>query len=176
MLDVSKIEAGQVDLEHIPVRLRDCLEGALTPLAARAAGKGLDFQLDFDGALPSWVMGDPGRLRQIVVNLVENAIKFTDRGSLRVEVSRGENSPGGGAGLAIRVIDTGVGIPLEAQTRIFLRFERADVSTTRRKGGAGLGLSIVKSLVEALGGQVSVPRKPGEGAEFRVVLPRVAAP
>lgn len=175
MLDMSKIEAGQFDLEHIPVPLRDCLEGALVPLAERAGAKGLDFQMRFDESLPPLMMGDPDRLRQIVTNLVENAIKFTDRGSLKVEVSRLE-SRGGGSGLEIRVIDTGVGIPPEAQSRIFLRFERADISTTRRKGGAGLGLSIVKSLVEALGGQVSVQSQSGEGAEFRVVLPLVAAP
>jgi len=176
MLDVSKIEAGQFDLEHVPVRLRACVEGALTPLAARAAEKGLDFQLVFDGSLPSMVMGDPDRLRQIVVNLVENAIKFTDRGRVRVEVSGLENGPDGGAMLGILVIDTGSGVALEAQSRIFQRFERADCSTTRCKGGAGLGLSIVRSVVEALGGQVSVRSEPGEGAEFLAVLPLVAAP
>lgn len=175
MLDVSKIEAGQFDLELVPVPLRTCLEGILMPLAARAAAKGLAFDLSFDESLPPWVMGDPGRLRQIVGNLVENAIKFTDRGCLHVELSRLGASHGGESTLEIRVIDTGIGIAAEEQSRIFFRFEKGGGSKARSNGGAGLGLSIVKSLVEALGGQVSVTSTLGEGAEFSVVLPLVAA-
>ncbi len=176
MLDVSKIEAGQFDLQLVSLSLRTSLEAVLTPLGARAAAKGLAFDLSFDESLPCWVMADPDRLRQIVVNLVENAIKFTDQGGLKVEVFRLEAGPAGGAGFGIRVIDTGIGIAPEDQSRIFLRFERGEVSKTRSKGGAGLGLSIVKSLVEALGGKISVKSSLGQGAEFSVVLPLVVAP
>jgi signal transduction histidine kinase len=176
MLDVSKIEAGQFDLQLVSVSLRTSLEAVLTPLGARAAAKGLAFDLSFDESLPYWVMADPDRLRQIVVNLIENAIKFTDQGSLKVEVSLLEAGPAGGAGFKIRVIDTGIGIAPEDQSRIFLRFERGEVSKTRSKGGAGLGLNIVKSLVEALGGKVSVKSSLGQGVESSVVLPLVVAP
>lgn len=171
MLDVAKIESGKIDFERVPVVLRACLNAAIAPLAERAAGKGLDFKLMFDEALPVQVLGDPGRLRQIVTNLVENAVKFTDSGGVRVEVIRHGHGPGTAASLEIRVTDSGCGISFEAQGRIFGRFEQADGSTTRRKGGVGLGLNIVKSLVEGLGGRISVRSSPGEGADFRVILP-----
>jgi PAS domain S-box-containing protein len=171
MLDLSKIEAGQFDFERIPIRLRSCLESVLMPIAERAREKGLDFQLRMDPALPSQVLGDPDRLRQIVINLAENAVKFTERGFIRVEVRRVTPGPSGDAGLFIQVADSGSGIPPEFQSRIFARFEQVDGSTTRRKGGAGLGLNIVKTLVEALGGTVGVVSRVGEGSEFRVLLP-----
>jgi PAS domain S-box-containing protein len=171
MLDVSKIEAGQFDFERIPVKLRACLNGALGPIADRARAKKLDFRLMCDESLPAQILGDPDRLRQIVSNLAENAVKFTDRGGVRVEASRVEYGSDRVPGLEIRVVDTGTGIAVDAQRRIFERFEQADSSTTRRKGGAGLGLNIVKALVEALGGTVSVQSALGQGADFRVVLP-----
>ncbi len=171
MLDLSKIEAGQFDFERIPIRLRSCVESVLVPIAERAREKGLDFQVRMDPALPSQVLGDPDRLRQILINLVENAVKFTERGFIRVEVQRVTPGPSGEAGLLIRVADSGSGIPPEFQSRIFARFEQVDGSTTRRKGGAGLGLNIVKTLVEALGGTVGVVSRVGEGSEFRVLLP-----
>jgi CheY-like chemotaxis protein/HPt (histidine-containing phosphotransfer) domain-containing protein len=171
MLDLSKIEAGQFDFERIPIRLRSCVESVLVPIAERAREKGLDFHLRMDPALPSQVLGDPDRLRQIVINLAENAVKFTERGFIRVEVQRVTPGPSGEAGLLIRVADSGSGIPIESQARIFARFEQVDGSTTRRKGGAGLGLNIVKTLVEALGGTVGVVSRVGEGSEFRVLLP-----
>lgn len=176
MLDVSKIEAGQIEFERIPVKLAAGLHAALAPIAERARAKGLSFELVCDESLPAQVIGDPDRLRQIVTNLSENAVKFTDSGSVRVEASRLDKGPGGGAGLQIRVVDTGSGIAPNAQVRIFERFEQADSSTTRRKGGAGLGLNIVRSLVEALGGSVSVRSNVGEGAEFLVLLPLEAVP
>jgi PAS domain S-box-containing protein len=171
MLDLSKIEAGQFDFERIPIRLRSCVESVLVPIAERAREKGLDFQLRMDPALPSQVLGDPDRMRQIVINLAENAVKFTERGFIRVDIQRVTPGPSGEAGLLIRVADSGSGIPLESQARIFARFEQVDGSTTRRKGGAGLGLNIVKTLVEALGGTVGVLSRVGEGSEFRVLLP-----
>jgi PAS domain S-box-containing protein len=171
MLDVSKIESGRFDFERVVVPLRACLSATVAPLAERAAAKGVEFKLMFDDGLPSRIMSDPERLRQIVTNLVENAVKFTDRGSVRVEVTRREQEPRGGGWFEIRVVDSGCGISLHEQTRIFGRFEQADSSTTRRKGGVGLGLNIVKSLAEGLGGRVSVHSNPGEGADFRVRLP-----
>jgi len=173
VLDVAKIEAGQIDIECAPVTIRRCLQGAVAPIADRARAKGLEFRLMVDESLPAEMMGDPDRTRQIVTNLVENAVKFTSSGHVRVEASLLGPSALGPAALEIRVVDSGVGIPLDAQTRIFERFVQGDNSTTRRKGGAGLGLSIVKSLAEALGGAVSVRSRIGEGADFRVTLPLV---
>lgn len=173
VLDVAKIEAGQIDVECAPVPIRRCLQAAVAPAADRARAKGLEFRLMVDESLPAEMMGDPDRMRQIVTNLVENAVKFTNTGHVRVEASLLDRSELGPAALEIRVVDSGVGIPLEAQTRIFERFVQGDSSTTRRKGGAGLGLSIVKSLAEALGGAVRVRSRIGEGADFRVTLPLV---
>ena len=171
VLDVAKIEAGQIDVERASVPIRACLQRAVAPIGDRARAKGLDFRLMIDDALPDEMMSDPERLRQIVTNLAENAVKFTDRGGVRVEASRVTLGPAAEAAIEIRVVDSGVGIAAEAQARIFERFVQGDSSTTRRKGGAGLGLSIVKSLAERLGGMVSVRSRPGEGADFRATLP-----
>jgi PAS domain S-box-containing protein len=171
MLDVSKIEAGQVAFERKPVVIRACLGDAVAPAADRARTKGLQFTLDVADGVPDQMMGDADRLRQIISNLAENAVKFTDHGSVTIHATRVGPQAGSGPALQLRVIDTGIGISTEAQTRIFKRFEQADSSTTRRKGGAGLGLSIVRSLVEALGGTVTVRSRTGDGAEFTVTLP-----
>jgi PAS domain S-box-containing protein len=173
ILDVSKIEAGQIDVERVPMEISSCLRGAVAPIAESARAKGLEFFLLCDDSLPPSVVGDPERLRQIVTNLAENAVKFTDSGFVRVEAHRLAPSESGGVALEIRVVDSGVGIPAEAQERVFERFVQGDGSTTRRAGGAGLGLSIVRSLVEALGGSVRVQSLPGAGADFRVTLPLV---
>jgi len=171
VLDVSNIEAGQIDIERVPVRLEACVREALAPMADRARANGLDFTLTWDETLPAWIEGDPARLRQIVTNLVENAVKFTDEGFVRVQAVCCKTAPTGGRALELRVIDSGLGIAEQDQSRVFERFVQGDSSTTRRKGGAGLGLSIVRSLVDALGGAVSVHSRSGAGAEFRVVLP-----
>lgn len=171
MLDLSKIEAGQFDFERIPIQLGSCLENAVQPVAERARAKGLEFSLTIAPDLPAQVLGDPDRLRQIVINLAENAVKFTDAGWIRVEAGLVPGVDGRGPQLVLRVEDTGSGIPEEFQARIFARFEQVDGSTTRRKGGAGLGLNIVKTLAEALGGTVQVRSQLGKGSEFRVCLP-----
>lgn len=171
MLDLSKIEAGQFDFERVPTSLREVMEAMVGPVGERARAKGLKFSLTMDPALPTRVMADPDRLRQIVTNLAENAVKFTDEGSVRVEASRWVSAAGAAPQLMIRVLDTGSGIAPEFQARIFARFEQVDGSTTRRKGGAGLGLNIVKTLVEAMGGTVSVQSQLGAGSDFRVILP-----
>lgn len=174
VLDVSKIEAGQIDIERIAIRPEACVRESLGPIADRARAKGLEFSLAWDAVLPTYIEGDPARLGQIVTNLAENAVKFTDAGFVRVEGTRCTVEGTGGDGLLLRVIDSGLGIAEQDQPLVFERFVQADSSTTRRKGGAGLGLSIVRSLVDALGGQVSVHSRAGAGAEFRVVLPIVA--
>jgi PAS domain S-box-containing protein len=172
LLDVSKIEAGQFEWERLPFELRTCLQQTLSPVAVQAAHKGLAFEMRLDPLLPERVLGDPARLGQILVNLAENAVKFTESGFVRVEAAAVQPGPGRDAvGLKIRVTDSGAGIPEADLPRVFDRFFQGDSSTTRRKGGAGLGLSIVKSLVDALGGAVTVRNLPGQGAEFDVLLP-----
>ena len=172
LLDVSKIEAGQIEWERLRFQLRVRLQQALAPIAERATRKGVAFQMAIDERLPEWVLGDPTRLRQVVTNLAENAVKFTENGFVRVEATEVRPGPGSSQiGLALRVTDSGAGIPEAALPHVFDRFFQGDSSTTRRKGGAGLGLSIVKSLVDAMGGTVSVESVPGAGAEFRVLLP-----
>jgi PAS domain S-box-containing protein len=173
MLDISKIEAGQIVVEHLPVEIRACLSSAVAPMAERARKNGLEFVLTMDEALPACIMSDPDRLRQVVVNLVENAVKFTERGFVHVTASRVEEVTSGGRAVEIRVRDSGMGISAELQTRIFERFVQGDSSTTRRHGGAGLGLSIVHSIAGALGGSVSVDSAEGRGADFRVTFPLV---
>lgn len=175
LLDVSKIEAGQFEWERVAFPLRTRLRQALAPAAERAIRKGLEFSVSIGEGLPETVMGDATRLRQIVANLAENAVKFTDCGYVRFAAAAV------GAGLEVRVLDSGAGIPASALPYLFDRFFQGDSSTTRRKGGAGLGLSIVKSLVDAMGGSVSVRNVEGAGAEFRVWVPleagtAVAAP
>lgn len=171
VLDVSKIEAGEIDVERVPFDLRATLEGAVAPIRARAEGKGLEFELVVEDALPATILGDPGRLRQIVTNLAENAVKFTDAGFVRVEAAVAETVASQPVQLEVRVADSGIGIPKGARERIFERFVQADSSTTRRSGGVGLGLNIVQSLVTALGGTITVRSGPGAGSEFRVRLP-----
>jgi len=171
LLDLSKIEAGQIDVERNPVDIRACLGSSVAAIADRARAKGLDFDLVFDRSLPEFMLGDPDRLRQIVTNLAENAVKFTDSGYVRIEANRIASVADAGTALEIRVVDSGIGIAEDLKARIFERFVQGDSSTTRRRGGAGLGLSIVKSLVEAMGGSVTVRSRAGGGADFRVTVP-----
>ena len=177
ILDFSKIEARKLDLERVRFSLRDTLEDSLKMLAARAHQKGLEVACDVRPGVPEEVLGDPGRLRQIVVNLVGNAIKFTDRGEvvLRAEpvASRGDE-----AWVRIAVSDTGIGVAPSDRERIFEVFEQVDSSTTRRHGGTGLGLAISSQLARLMGGPLEVESTPGEGSTFhftvRFGLPRGA--
>ncbi len=166
ILDFSKIEAGKMELEEIDFDLRNVLELALKLLSVRADEKGLELLCDLPADLPRAVCGDPGRLRQIVINLVGNAIKFTDCGEVALKAfvrERGDD----GYTFEFVVKDTGIGIPLDKQKLIFEAFSQADVSTTRKYGGTGLGLTISKRLVEMMGGKMSVRSEPNSGAEFR---------
>ena len=170
VLDFAKIEAGRIQLETEPFALREMLEHTLKALAVRAAQKGLELLLDFDEGIPSMVVGDSVRLRQIVTNLVGNAIKFTETGGVTTRLHPVLQNE---ALTAIRfeVIDTGIGIPEDKHQQIFEAFAQVDGSTTRRYGGTGLGLAIVSSLVRQMGGQISVRSTPGEGSTFEVLMP-----
>jgi signal transduction histidine kinase/CheY-like chemotaxis protein/streptogramin lyase len=177
ILDFSKIEAGKLDISPVDFRLRECLTNSLDTLAARARDKGLDLLCRVAPEVPDELVGDPDRLRQIVINLVGNAIKFTARGEVAVETGI-ERGAGEGMLLHFRVADTGIGIPPDKQKAVFLAFEQADASTTRKYGGTGLGLAISKRLVELMGGRIWLesPRAdlpanaPGPGSVFHFTI------
>src|SRR5262249_17932598 len=154
LLDFSKIEARKLRLDHVGFNLRDVLEDTLRVLAPRADQKGIELACQVHSDVPDALMGDPLRLRQIVVNLVGNAIKFPEQGEVVLRV-RSEPRPDGDTQLSFSVSDTGIGIPPEKQTVIFEAFSQADSSTTRRYGGTGLGLAISAQLVELMGGHIS---------------------
>ena len=165
ILDFSKIEAGKMDMELVEFNLRTCLEDALKSLAIYADQKGLELLCDIDPEVPEIVRADPMRLRQIVVNLVGNAIKFTRRGevALRAQLSNPEDGP---RDVQFTVADTGIGIPADKQEAIFAPFAQADSSTTRRFGGTGLGLTICTRLVTMMGGRIWLDSQLGRGSRF----------
>jgi PAS domain S-box-containing protein len=201
ILDFSKIEAGKLDLDPLDFNLHDSLGDTLKPLAVRAHKKGLELACHIRPEVPTALFGDPARLRQILVNLVGNAIKFTERGEVVVEVSRGEDGasrteqeaapadprssilhprpsildPPSPVGLHFEVRDTGIGIPAEKQALIFESFTQADGSTTRKYGGTGLGLAISRRLVEMMGGRLWVESQAGQGSTFHFTT-RLAQP
>jgi CheY-like chemotaxis protein len=165
ILDFSKIEAGRLDLESIEFSTVELIEGVAETLAPQAAAKGLKLAAYVAAGVPERVTGDPLRLQQILFNLLGNAIKFTETGSVRLSLESA-----GGQALCIKVADTGIGLSREQQSRLFQPFVQADSSTTRRFGGTGLGLSIVRRLAEAMQGGVDVLSEPGEGATFMVTI------
>jgi PAS domain S-box-containing protein len=166
ILDFSKIEAGKLDLEAVPFDVRELLGDTLKTLSVRAHGKGLELACRVAPDVPRQLVGDPGRLRQIVMNLVGNSIKFTSSGEVIVGVELLETRDDKSV-LQFSVRDTGVGIPPEKHHRIFEAFEQADSSTTRRFGGTGLGLAIVSRLVALMEGRISVDSELGRGSTFR---------
>ena len=169
ILDLSKIEAGRMDLEILPFALADTLQDVVSLLAVRAEARGLVLTLQLPDDLPAALRGDASRLRQVLFNLVGNALKFTEAGGVRVVVSH-RLQDDGRIGLTIAVQDTGIGIPAEALPRLFTRFSQADSSTARRYGGTGLGLAITREIVELMGGRISVQSEPGVGSCFSVDL------
>ncbi len=169
VLDLSKIEAGKLELEEADFDIAELARGAHATFAATAQAKGLDFALTVDRNAAGVYRGDSVRVRQILYNLVSNALKFTDRGAVKVNVGRADGA------LVLKVADTGIGIAANKLTTLFQKFEQADASTTRRYGGTGLGLSICRDLAELMGGSISVESAPGKGATFCAMLPLAKA-
>jgi PAS domain S-box-containing protein len=165
ILDFSKIEAGKLDLENIEFDLRETIDNTLDLLAAQAHSKGLELASFIRPEVPIQVLGDPGRLRQVINNLVGNAVKFTNEGEVVVTVSKVSELPEK-VTLNFEVRDTGIGIDPAAQSRLFEAFRQADGSTTRKYGGTGLGLAISKRLVHLMHGQIRVESTPGQGSTF----------
>jgi CheY-like chemotaxis protein/HPt (histidine-containing phosphotransfer) domain-containing protein len=169
ILDFSRIEAGRMELDDTPFDLGGIVEEVMELLAERAQSKGVELASQVDPEVPSPLRGDPGRLRQILVNLVGNAVKFTERGEVVVRASL-DSRDDGVVTVRFSVRDTGIGIPVEAQAKIFDSFTQADGSTTRKFGGTGLGLTISRQLVEMMGGTIRVESEPGKGADFIFVI------
>src|SRR5213080_50765 len=190
ILDFSKIESGKLELEHHPFELHTCIEEALDLLAPKAAEKRLDLAYFVDDTTPKILVSDVTRLRQILVNLIGNAVKFTHQGEIVIEVTPAARSvhlePPLSAPaefhpaaedwlLHFSVRDTGIGIPLDRQNRLFKSFQQVDASTTRHYGGTGLGLAICKRLSELMGGKIWVESDAGKGATFHFTISTKAA-
>jgi len=165
VLDFSKIEAGKIELEHVPFDLRELVEETAEMVAVLSRRKNLELaaMLEEDDDIP--LIGDPNRLRQILLNFLSNAIKFTENGSVSISVSKRPTSSGRVL-LRCAVTDSGIGISAEAQARLFRSFSQADASASRKYGGTGLGLAISKRLAEMMGGEVGLESEPGEGSTF----------
>jgi PAS domain S-box-containing protein len=174
ILDYSKIEAGKLELEKEPVDLRECVEGALDIVAPRAWEKEIELGCLVDEDVPAAIVGDAARLRQVLLNLVSNAVKFTEKGEVVVHVGV-EPTGASSYRLEVAVRDTGVGIAEDRMDRLFASFSQVDASTTRRYGGTGLGLAISKRLVELMGGTMRVESDEGKGSTFHISLPVEAA-
>jgi signal transduction histidine kinase/CheY-like chemotaxis protein len=164
ILDLSKLEAGRMTVDHAPCSPMTALRDVVELYVPRGANKGVRVELVQETPIPETITTDPTRFRQAAMNLVSNAVKFTERGSVRVAVAL--EGPDGAEQLRVRVIDTGIGLSEEQAARLFQPFAQADTSTTRRFGGTGLGLSITRRLAEMLGGDVSVSSAPGQGSTF----------
>jgi PAS domain S-box-containing protein len=175
ILDFSKIEAGKLEFEIIEFDLRQTVEATLKVLNIRAASKNLELSCDVGPSVPSRVLGDPGRLRQILMNLTGNAIKFTEHGDVAIRVERWPEIAGE-VELHFSVKDTGIGIPLHKQQQVFGAFSQADSSLTRRFGGTGLGLTISSQLVEMMGGRIWLESEEGTGSTFHFTLRLGIAP
>lgn len=169
ILDFSKIDAGQLTLEAEPFDLRETIEDVATLISGRAAEKDIELIVRIDPSLPTRVIGDTGRMRQIITNLAGNAIKFTEAGHVLIEVT-GVATGEGFIDLSLRVRDTGIGIPAEKLDAVFDKFSQVDASSTRRHEGTGLGLAITSRLVDLMGGRISATSRIGEGSVFEVEI------
>lgn len=170
ILDLSKIEAGELSLENISFNVRRAFTQAAELLGAMAAKKNLHFTCHIDQMVPTRIMADPGRLQQIINNLVSNAIKFTEEGHVRIVVESARDMVDDPL-LVFKISDTGIGIPEDKQEAVFKKFTQADVSTARKYGGTGLGLTITKQLIEMMGGAIRLESKVGVGTTFTVEIP-----
>jgi PAS domain S-box-containing protein len=171
ILDFSKIEAGKLDVESVPFDLRSVVEESAALLAARAQQNGLELTCRVDPALPDVLEGDPGRLRQVLLNLLGNAVKFTSAGEVNLSARVIEANPDGVATVELEVSDSGIGMTPASLEHLFDAFTQADSSTSRRYGGTGLGLAISRQLVELMGGTLNVTSAPGEGSTFTALIP-----
>ncbi|MDX2185482.1 MAG: ATP-binding protein [Opitutaceae bacterium] len=183
ILDFSKIESGKMELERVPLDLGLCIEDALDLFAVAASAKNIDLAYHIESDVPPWIQGDVTRLRQVMVNLVNNAVKFTPAGRISILVRRipapGTTSPlPESVELEIAIVDTGIGIPPERMDRLFKPFTQVDSSTTRKYGGTGLGLAICQRLVSLMGGSIRVSSIVGEGStfSFNIITPAVPVP
>jgi PAS domain S-box-containing protein len=192
ILDFSKIEAGKLELESRPFNIRDCIESSLDILAHRARSKGLDLGCLIDGHMPTILLGDPNRLQQILINLVGNAVKFTETGEIMVTVDSRREDPDvetdddkGRASMAedkesglyeihFSIRDTGIGIPTDRMNRLFMAFSQVDSATSRKYGGTGLGLTISKRLAEMMGGRIWVESEIGKGSTFHFTIKAIS--
>jgi PAS domain S-box-containing protein len=170
ILDFSKIEAGRLELEEAPFDLRECLESALELVTAAVAKKGLEIAYDMEPSVPAAVVGDVTRVRQIVINLLTNAVKFTEHGEVVLTVVADPIEGGNRFRLHFTVRDTGIGIAEERMERLFESFSQVDTSTTRRYGGTGLGLAVSRRLAEAMGGRMWAESRVGEGSAFHFTI------
>jgi CheY-like chemotaxis protein len=181
ILDLSKIESGKLELEKRAFGLRSCIEDALDLLAPKAGEKNLDIGYQMDDAIPAQLLGDAQRLRQVLVNLIGNGIKFTSAGEIHLQVDVQASLPAepghpARCQLHFQVRDTGIGIPADRLARLFKSFSQADASTSRKYGGTGLGLAISKQLVELMGGKMWVESTPQKGSTFHFIVPLEPAP
>ena len=174
ILDLSKLEADKLEIEDVPISLVQIISGVEDTLAGEARARGLSWTVTVDPAIPHWLRGDPVRLRQILLNLASNAVKFTERGGIHIIAERDDVWQAGDSGrIGVKLIvqDTGIGMTDEAASRLFRPFEQTDASITRRFGGTGLGLSICRRIVTLMGGAIHVESKPGQGSAFIVAMP-----
>ena len=176
LLDLSKIEAGKLEIEDLPIETSDLIRNIERLWRPRADDKGLDFTVEIAANAPAGFMGDPTRIRQVVFNLISNAVKFTERGGVTlriepVETDGDDQTDETPLTLRFSVIDTGCGMDTPTLERVFLPFQQADSSTARHHGGTGLGLSICRRLSELMGGELTATSTPGEGSAFRLTLP-----
>ena len=170
ILDLSKIEAGKIELERTDFDLKSLSRSVLSTFDMQARKKGLRLDLDLDPEVPGYLKGDPIRLRQVLVNLIGNAVKFTDHGGVSVEIRRADREEGGRVPLRFAVRDTGIGIPDDQKDTIFATFSQAEAGITKKYGGTGLGLAICKQLVEMMGGRIWVEGEAVRGSAFHFTL------
>ena len=170
ILDFSKIEAGKLELERVPFNLHQMMEEIAEMFGHRATAKNVELCCHILPGVPTNIVGDPERLRQIVVNLTSNALKFTEQGEVAIRVAPEVNEQGKPE-LRFSVRDTGIGIPIDRKNRLFSKFSQVDASTTRKFGGTGLGLAICKQLTELMGGKIGVDSEIGKGSTFWIVIP-----